>query len=252
VVESVDGMTRRLLPETDILVALRYSGGAALLDGDVSRSLPDHALTGLRGTTRRIRTAPGSGLLVARVRPGYAGRFFAPPLHELHGEILSLFDLAGERDVSRVARAVERAADEPRRVAAIEDFFLSLSRAWRPDPVVLAAVDAIDAAWGAVQVGALARGAALSEDAFEKRFRRAVGASPKQYASIVRLRRAVELHAQGHTLTRASAEAGYADQSHFIRQFRRATGAPPRAFFRSEEFCMARTGFVQVAHACRH
>jgi methylphosphotriester-DNA--protein-cysteine methyltransferase len=82
-----------------------------------------------------------------------------------------------------------------------------------------------------------ARHLGLSHDPLEKRFRRAVGASPKQYASIIRLRRVVQALQSGVSFTRASIDAGYFDQAHFNRHFRAVTGEAPGRFFDSGVYC---------------
>jgi len=96
---------------------------------------------------------------------------------------------------------------------------------------------AICAAAGAIRVGQIARDLRVSQDTLEKRFRRVVGASPKQFASIVRLRRAVELSRETTTLTALAQDAGYYDQAHFIRDFRAVTGDAPGHFFLNASYC---------------
>jgi transcriptional regulator GlxA family with amidase domain len=85
---------------------------------------------------------------------------------------------------------------------------------------VSAAVRTIRAMHGVVRIAALARALGIAQDPLEKRFRAMIGASPKQYAEILRLRRAIESYHSGASLTRASIEAGYFDQPHFNRDFR--------------------------------
>ncbi len=109
---------------------------------------------------------------------------------------------------------------------------------WRADPVVSAALGVIHDNPGQVRVGAIAQELGLSVDAFEKRFRRRVGASPKQLATIVRLRRAIESHGRASSLTRVALDAGFYDQAHFNRQFVAATGSAPRTFLAAAEYCM--------------
>jgi DNA-directed RNA polymerase specialized sigma24 family protein len=62
-----------------------------------------------------------------------------------------------------------------------------------------------------------------------------VGASSKQLATILRLRRAIQASRQGESLTRLSIDAGYFDQPHFVREFRSYTlerlRASSQAFF---------------------
>jgi AraC-like DNA-binding protein len=53
---------------------------------------------------------------------------------------------------------------------------------------------------------------------------------PKQFASIVRLRAAVESYGRGSSLTTVAHDAGYFDQFHFVRTFRSFTGEPPQRF----------------------
>jgi transcriptional regulator GlxA family with amidase domain len=237
VIETTEEMTRTVLPETGLVVGLRYAGRATSRDGEVPRSSPHSAIVGLRTIARRMHTSAGGGMIVARLRPAHAGRFFGQSVHELFGETLSLDQAASPRDVARASSRLLGAQDDAERVAIFEELLLALSRPWQVDPLVLRALDAIDKTSGSVRISALARVVALSQDALEKRFRRSVGATPKQYASIVRLRRAVQAHATGMSLTQVSADARYCDQSHFTRHFRQVTGEAPRDFLASTPYC---------------
>jgi transcriptional regulator GlxA family with amidase domain len=97
-------------------------------------------------------------------------------------------------------------------------------------------VRAMRVARGAISIRSLAAGLGLSQDRLEKRFRQVVGASPKRYCSILRLRY-VLAGSQTRSLVELALEAGYYDQSHFVREFRAVTGEPPRKFFGSIEYC---------------
>ena len=237
VIETSAETTRTLLPDTGLVVGFRYAGQATLLEAESPLVVPDNSVAGLRSTARRMMTSAGGGLVVAKLREACAGRFFAGPLHELFGQTLSLDDLAHPREVARASSRIREAHDDTERIATFEQFLLDVARPWHPDPVVLCVLRAIDAASGAIRVGALAKIAALSQDALEKRFRRAVGLTPKQYALIIRLRRAVDSYAHGGSLTQISFDAGYSDQSHFIRQFRQVTGEAPRRLLSAQEYC---------------
>ena len=105
------------------------------------------------------------------------------------------------------------------------------------DPLVASAVRAIKRSPGAIRIAALAKTLGLGIDRFEKRFRAAVGTSPKQLASLIRLRRAIEAYRPGTSLASLSTDAGYFDQSHFTREVRAVTGDPPQRFFRTREHC---------------
>lgn len=73
----------------------------------------------------------------------------------------------------------------------------------------------------------------LSQSALERRFRKAVGTSPKQFASISRLQYVSSRYAAGGSLSEIAHDAGYFDQPHFVKDFKAFTGQPPDAFFRT-------------------
>jgi methylphosphotriester-DNA--protein-cysteine methyltransferase len=221
------------LPELGLVLGVRHRGSATLLAGATETRLPDVTITGMRTTVRRMRTAAGGGIILARFHPGGAAQFFTQPLHQLFGATAALDDLLPHDDVIRLQAQVAEATADRARVAAFEAFLLSRLRPEPPDPVVAAAVRAIADARGAVQIRTLARALGISQDPLEKRFRRAVGASPKQLASLLRVRQAIDSYRPGTPLTRVALDAGYFDQSHFNRELRAVTGEPPGRFLRA-------------------
>jgi AraC-like DNA-binding protein len=78
-------------------------------------------------------------------------------------------------------------------------------------------------------VSAAADAACLSTRQLERLFADRFGLSPKQYASILRVRRAVVRATEGASLAAAAAEAGYIDQPHFTHEAQRLTGLTPAA-----------------------
>jgi AraC-like DNA-binding protein len=234
-VATSEEATRLLIPEPGLVLAFRYGGSASLVEGSTARPVASAAITGIVGAARRMRTSAGGGVLVVAFRPAGAAQFFAEPLHQLFGNTVALADLVPRRELDRVASRVMAAADARQRVAAVEDFLLARLRPVAPDPVVAAAVREIRETRGALRIGALARRLGISQDPLEKRFRRVAGASPKQLASIVRLRHAIDGHRAGKSLTRLAQEAGFFDQSHFNRAFRAFTGQAPGRFLGSAQ-----------------
>ncbi len=236
VIETAEPMTRTLLPEPGLVVALRYAGTAAALETGAPRASPRCAIVGMRSSARRMQSSAG-GMIVARLRPGHSERFLRAAAHELFGETCSLDQVVHPREVDRASSRIMAARSDAERIAIFEGFLLAGSERRPADPLVLRALAALDESAGCIRITALARIAGLSQDALEKRFRRAVGATPKQYASIVRLRRAIAAYETGRSLTEVAIDAGYCDQSHFNRHFRQVTGEAPRGLLASAAYC---------------
>ena len=76
----------------------------------------------------------------------------------------------------------------------------------------------------------------ISQDAFEKRFRKSMGVSPKSFSYIIRMKHIIANGVNKQTLSEIAYDAGYFDQSHFIKDFRLFTGQTPTDFFRSPLF----------------
>ena len=259
IIETRDAVTRTLLPDTCVIIGFRYAGSSTLLNGDArygdtgsdrARSdnggmprdsgtprapLPNICVTGLRTSVREMHTAANSGIILAKFRAAGAAPFFTEPLHHLFGATCPLTEV--DDDTATRIRAIVNAATDDERVAQVEQFLLTRHRPTEPSALVSDALRAIAAAAGAIRVRTLARDLGISQDALEKHFRRIVGASPKQFATIVRLRQAVDLSRQSPSLTALALDAGYYDQSHFIRDFRAITGDAPGHFFQHARFC---------------
>jgi len=236
VVEAQGETTRVRIPEPGLVLGLRYRGMASFLAGEAATRIADNSLTGIAIAARRMRTATNSCVVLAMFHPAGAAQFFAEPLHELLDITASLDAFIPHGELDRVASRVAAAMNHAQRIAIFEEFFLARLRPHAPDPVVGAAVRAISEARGAIRIGALARVLAISQDPLEKRFRRIVGASPKQFASLVRLRHTIDAYHAGVSLTSLARDAGYFDQSHFIREFRAITGEAPGRFLRAVEY----------------
>lgn len=217
------------LPDTRPVAAFSFRGGCRI-DGD--RWAPPAAFTGLRETLRAHEHCDGHAVLLATFTPVGATAFLRPSLEEFTGTTTDLAGILGRREeLARLCQQLAGALNHGRRVKLLEDFLLARVRLSAPDPLVSAAVDWFERGTEAKRIDDLTQYIGLSQSALERRFRRIVGVSPKRFAFLVRLRRALRLRATGVDLTTTAHAAGYFDQSHFIKDFRRATGSAPKAFF---------------------
>ncbi|MGK6352679.1 helix-turn-helix domain-containing protein [Parapedobacter sp. DT-150] len=229
-------LENRVLPSTAIALAFRFGGQVADGLGSQGAMLPAASLAGLRQSARLINYLPRSGTIVALLKEGMAPALFRNPLDEIKGITLDLDGFFAASEIERVQDQLFEAQDHRMRVAVLERFLLTKLRPQEPDLVAIGAVSVIHLAKGRLSMADLADRMYLSRDAFEKRFRRAVGMSPKPFADIVRLQALIRQRNPQQSIHRLALEGGYFDQAHFNHAFRRFAGLPPREFFAQARF----------------
>lgn len=237
IVEARDTVTRVLMPEPSAIVGLRYRGESTSIERSAAHHVPDAVLTGPRVSARTMRTSAGGGIVLAKLREAGAPRFFGEPMDRLLDATVALDELLPAREVAGASSRIASAGSDPERIAILEQLLRGRARPVAPDPLVARALRAIHDAPASIRIGALARALEVSQDTLEARFRRVVGMSPKQLASVLRLRRAVDPTRREPSLARRSVEAGYYDQSHFARHFRAVTGVAPSRLLGTDELC---------------
>jgi methylphosphotriester-DNA--protein-cysteine methyltransferase len=99
----------------------------------------------------------------------------------------------------------------------------------------LAALALIHKSKGNIRISELTEQLHIGQSPLEKRFRQAVGASPKKFASIVRLKNVIQQYDSVNSLTELGYEAGFYDQAHFIKEFKTFTGCTPEKYFSSKK-----------------
>ena len=236
----------KLLPDTNFTTELRFRGEHAL-DGD--RELPRAAISGLWDTARTRIYRGGTGILLVMFAESGASAFLRNPLDALVNTTAAMEHvLDGASELGVLDEQLAKAKDHARRIQIAESFLLARVHNSGLDSLVSAAVASLEATQASVRIEELARQVGLSQSALERRFRRNVGTSPKQFASILRLKNAVRLRAVGHDFTSIAHSAGYSDQSHFTNDFKRVTGLAPSAFFQQSSLCRT-SASLQVAFA---
>src|SRR5215510_10051312 len=217
------------LPDKGMVAAFRYKGDCALEEGIKA---PQSAITGLWDTRRSHDHGKDSAVVLAAFTATGAAAFLRHPLDEFFNTTVAMDGLLGRpTDLNRVNEQLAENMGNARRVQLIENFLIAHAPNTRPDPLVSAAVSWIEETRAMARIEELVRRVGLSQSALERRFRRVVGASPKKFASIVRLRQVLHLRSKGADFTSIAHAAGYYDQSHFIKDFKRFSGLAPESFF---------------------
>jgi AraC-like DNA-binding protein len=170
---------------------------------------------------RGVKLAPAATNAVLGCGPG-----------ELRGLVLDLADVA-----PGLAAELVDALDPCETFEAAIGVFEAVLRGLLPrasliDPVAGAAAAIIVDAGGSVPISEVASRVGLGVRQLERRFRAAVGLTPKEFARVRRIRAAARLLVADDDATWAdrAAKAGFADQAHLTREFGSTTGDSPRRF----------------------
>lgn len=229
-------LENRVLPGTGIALAFRFGGDVFGGEEGQQTIVPGASLAGLRQSARLINYRPYAGTLVAVLQAGMAPVFLREPLYEAKGLTLDLDNFFTPSEIAKVQDQLFEVDHHHVRIAIVERFLLAKLRPQAADPMVIHAVAAIHRAGGRLPIAQLASDSCLSQDAFEKRFRKTVGISPKPFAEIVRLTALVGAYRPRQPMLRLALEGGYFDQAHFNRAFKRFSGLAPRQFFGQSRF----------------
>jgi AraC-like DNA-binding protein len=233
VTESTAERMHVLVPETNLVAAFRFNG--AIQNG--ASAMPSAVVSGLQDRARKLTHSGDSRVVLVRFTETGAVAFLGEPLDLFFNATMPLESLVRRSRLDCFEEQLAEAKGHTQRFMILERLLVRQLRSVEPDRLAAFVVARIKAANGVVRVEELARRVRLSQSALERRFRRVVGASPKRFASIVRLRHVMHLRAAGGSLTDTAHGAGYCDQSHLIKDFKGFTGLPPEAFFQTTSFC---------------
>jgi AraC-like DNA-binding protein len=233
IIESQEGMVNRTLPDTSLVMSFRYKGQVSFLSNHAKKELSAFTLTGLRRSDRLISYAKDTANILVMFREAAAHAFIKEPLHEIFEDSVSLDNFAGYRNLSVMEEQLAEAAGNVQRIALIEQFLLSRLFNQQPDQLITAALEKIQGAKGIIKIKELTKALYISQDAFEKRFRRTVGVSPKQFAYITKMKAVVNSAFNKRSLAEIAFDAGYYDQPHFNKDFKLFTGQTPTDFIKN-------------------
>ncbi|MDX1940246.1 MAG: DUF6597 domain-containing transcriptional factor [Saprospiraceae bacterium] len=156
---------------------------------------------------------PGSIYVGVRFLPGALVCFFdidAASLRD-HGQVLP-----GDYSLKLLFRDLNADFEDFKQ---LDSLLLQMKKSI-PDPEVQKAVQMIWSSQGQIKIKDILRQAFVSERPLQKRFRKAVGLSMKEFARVCRMRTAmVQMVLHQHQSLELSLNGGYYDQAHFLHDF---------------------------------
>jgi AraC-like DNA-binding protein len=236
IIESQDAMINRVLPSTFLAISFRCKGNVNYIKENQLENLPISTISGIRKSVRLINYSEDTTTIVIQFKEAGAKAFFKEPLHELFEESVSLDNFIPQQKIAIIEELLAEAKTNNQKIAIIEQFLLSRLYDYKPDKLISAAIAIIQSKKGVIKIKELANALYISQDAFEKRFRKTIGSSPKQFCYVVRIKSIIDQKQDNQNLIDLAFDAGYFDQPHFNKDFRLFTGQTPSEFFKFSSF----------------
>jgi AraC-like DNA-binding protein len=225
-----------VLPDTGVVMGFQYSGRLGYRQRDEQYSLATAGITGLLDSYRLFNNSADTGTILVVFREMGMAAFIRQPVHELFGQSVALEHLFTRQEIADAEERLAGAVGDRERLDIVERFLLDRLVTPAFDPLVAGAVQQIRQLRGNIRIAELVKTLHTSASPLEKRFRRTVGASPKKYAGIVRVRAMITALQEGREQLKTMEYLGaYYDQAHFIHDFKRFTAMTPEEYVRNQK-----------------
>lgn len=223
-----------VLPSTMTVIGIQYGRPMHVLQNGKAVTMGSGGITGLHASAKEYVSTGAIGSLILFFKPGGLSRFIRYPIHEFYNADVPLELAFPGRDVRDMAERLAEASDASERVGIAERFLLSVLRDHEEEKLIRTAAHLILRRQGTLSIERLAEELYVSKRTLERRFRASIGASPKQFAGIVRFQQAIRLRNAGRDYLDIVEACGYSDHAHLIHDFNSFAGMSPERFFRSE------------------
>lgn len=233
IIESECELINRVVPSTSFAVAFRLKGKISYISNTGITVLPTTTFSGLRQSVRLINYAPKTSSIIVLFNETGASAFFKQPLYELFEESVSADHFFTKSEIAYLEDCLAETKNNESRISILEKFLFSKLINNKPDKLVNEAIARMYLNNGLLKMKSLANSLFISQDAFEKRFRKVTGATPKQFSSIVRMKTIIQQKSEQSSFLDTALENGFYDQAHFNKEFKIFTGQTPTDFFKS-------------------
>lgn len=189
-------------------------------------------LFGMSTTFIEVDYPKSTQMFGVRFKPAGITAFTRIPMEELtdRGVELSLLETLFDKSFYEALPEQQSMVDI---VTHTNRYFLNrLSSLYHTERQIIRAVDLISLAKGQLSLAGVASDVCLCQRHFERKFKSAIGVSPKMFAKIFRFKHAFQLMQQypHKDLLTIAIECGYYDRTHLIRDFKSLSGDTPNDF----------------------
>ncbi|BBL71225.1 helix-turn-helix transcriptional regulator [Methylogaea oryzae] len=225
-----DNLALSILPDTATYLCFLYAD--LLTTAHKGRTYTTRSgLAGFQSFRSDLGTPGNVSGVSARLTPWGLNVFRRGIAKECAERRVDCRDIFPRYAVEAIEDSLARQRDAGGRVRCVERFLLSAFNRDQEDLLIQAACKVLNQSRGNVPIARLAKSLGLTERTLERRFQNHIGATPKKYARVVRLRHAVFQRQSLPSWADAAYAAGYYDQSHLIRDFQELYGMSPDAVY---------------------
>jgi AraC-like DNA-binding protein len=172
-------------------------------------------------------------MLGIRFKPAGITAFICIPIYEFTNLRIDMSLLDSLFDKSFYDSLPEKAHIKDK-IAHIDTYFTrKLQYIFELEPRIVYAVDLIRKSQGTISLSKVASQACLSPRHFERKFKTAVGISPKMFSKVTKFEHALSIlqRQNNDNLLSIAIDCGYYDHTHLIKDFKALSGDTP-SFFR--------------------
>jgi AraC-like DNA-binding protein len=222
----------KVFPSTGLVIGFQYKGRLSFLKHDEEILLAGAGITGLSDRFKIFKNSANIGTILVFFTEIGITQFSNCPANELFNQSISLDNLFDKNTVTQTEEKLSCSTTDNERIKIVERFLLTALKERESDKLIIKAVKLIYQSKGTIKIKELNEKLFISQSAFEKRFRKTIGTTPKKFASIVRFNSVLNHFDTNKTLTEICYANNFFDQAHFIRDFKQYTGDTPEKFKR--------------------
>lgn len=223
-----------VVPEEYCVLGVQVRGRINVYRENSFQTLDSTGITGIMTRSKTFRSEKDTTSFLIRIPPFLLASHIKIPMSEIVDQSLSLEDIFPISEVHNLREDCILEFLEGKKPGWAWNRFRSELRTFKEEPKYLReSIKRIRLQNGETSISSMASDLGISLSKLEKDYKLVLGLSPKEYACLVRFRKAVDLKVKSSNLTDLAHRAGYYDQAHFIREFKKRTGKSPKYWFRS-------------------
>lgn len=208
---------------------------------------PDLMLIGLITQVQEVRFPSTVPVFTIRFKPEALSRLFGIYSAEVLERFEDLTLMLG-KDILDFCHQIREEKQITGMISRAEAFLLRRLEKQEPEADFVSRAAELMRYSGEVNIREISERVNVSQRHLERKFRKALGLSPKQYLRLTRLNRVMRVLEQNRSLdlTSVAYYCGYFDQAHFIKDFKRITGQNPSVFNRERQKFIVLPGEVEL------